>query len=320
MKILKFGGKSLATKEKMLKICKFIKRLYQTEKQIIVVVSAMGFATDGLLNLANEFNYKKNENQDRELARLLSTGELQSASLFSMMLLSLNVPSKSFSAKELEISTFGGFLDAKISYINKTKLVETLKENTVAVVAGFQGVSKDGEITTLGRGGSDTTAVALGAVFGEQVEIFSDYDGIFAGDPKLDNYKKCKTLNYEAVISMADAGAKVLDSRASTIAKDFQTIIISKSSMRPELSGTIVGSIEKDNISITAKQNLAKITIVFSNATRSEKIAKSVLKIISKFFYTDFELKKNKLQFFCEQKDFFFVSSEISKSLKLLKP
>lgn len=318
MKILKFGGKSLETREKIENICKFIKKLYATEKQIIVVVSAMGKTTDELLNLSKDF--KGNSNScDRELAKLLSTGETQCSTLVAMKLLNLGVPAKSFSSSEIEILTYGSFLDARISYINKSKLKNALDNNIVSVVAGFQGVNRDGETTVLGRGGSDTTAVALGVVFDENVEIFSDFDGIFSGDPKLDNFKKLKKINYSAVNFMAENGAKVLDSRACKIAKEFQTTIISKSSSRPELSGTIVGNIETDTISITAKQNLSKVTIVFSNKNRREKILTSVLKTLKNYEYFNLKLDYSTLEFFVNQKDLTLITSSISKSLKLLK-
>lgn len=324
MRILKFGGKSLDSKEKVKKICKFIKNVYENEKKLIIVVSAMGTTTDNLISQSIDFGYsnqtcKSHEFQAREFARLLSTGEIQSASLFSMSLISMGIPAKSFSATDISISTFGGFLDAKISYISKSKLNDELSKGVVCVVAGFQGINKNGEITTLGRGGSDTTAVALGAVFGEQVEIYSDYDGIFTGDPKDNSYKKVREIDYTSVINMADGGAKVLDSRAVKICKDYNLSIISKCSAYPNLKGTIVGSIEKDNIAISTISNLSKITITFSNKLRQEQITKSVLKSIKNFNFYNLTLSTNSLEFFVLQKDLIIISNKISKSLKLLK-
>ena len=152
MRVLKFGGKSLNSKEKFIKLCRFIKNIYKTENQIIVVVSAIGSTTDNLINTATEYGYMssdKNIHSSKfELARLLSTGEIQSASLFSIMLNSMGVPAKSFSGREIELLTFGDCLNGKIAYINKSKLSCHLNQGVVCVVAGFQGVNNENEITT----------------------------------------------------------------------------------------------------------------------------------------------------------------------------
>ena len=224
MRVLKFGGKSLETIEKCTNICKFIKSIYKNEKQLIIVVSAMGNTTDKLLNLAMDFGYDKIKNKltlsaRRELSNLLSIGEMQSASLISTMLLSMGVPAKSINARDIEIRTFGDYLNGKISYINKTKINEFLSNEIVAVVTGFQGINNNNEITTLGRGGSDTTAVALASIYDTKAEIYSDYNGVFSGDPKNDKYKKFNNINYDSINSMANSGAKVLESRAIEIAK-----------------------------------------------------------------------------------------------------
>ena len=169
MRILKFGGKSLETLEKTQKICKNIKKIYKNDKQLIIVVSAMGNTTNNLIEMAEHF--KPENNSKRELDALLSTGETLSSSIFAMALQSVGLPAKSFSGWQIKIKTYGDHQHSLISSIDKTKLEQCLKQNVIAVVAGFQGVNCDGDITTLGRGGSDTTAAALGAVFQTNVEI-----------------------------------------------------------------------------------------------------------------------------------------------------
>ena len=132
------------------------------------------------------------------------------------------------------------------------------------MIAGFQGINSSGEITTLGRGGSDTTAAAIGAIFEHDIEIYSDFDGIFAGDPRELDYKKLKLANYEQIKNMAKNGAKVLDERAVSLSKDYGIKIFSKSSSSPTKTGSLVCPIESDVISISTINHLSKISIIFS--------------------------------------------------------
>ena len=251
MRILKFGGKSLETPEKVQNVCKYIQKIYKKDKNIIVVVSAMGQTTDNLI--AESKLYCNETAVSRELDVLLSTGETKSSALVSIMLNHMGVPARSLQGFQIELSTFGAHQQSQIAYINKEKFLECFKNNEVAVVAGFQGINKNGDITTLGRGGSDTTACALGAIFNHDTEIYSDFDGVFAGDPKLLNFKKIKNLNTDTMFLLSQSGAKVLDNRAVAIAKKFNFDIISKSSTQPQRSGSRVSNIEEDIISISSK-------------------------------------------------------------------
>jgi len=317
MRILKFGGKSLSNVNKIKNICKFIKKIYADEKNIIIVVSAMGETTDNLNTLASKFNYT--DESKRELAVLLSTGEIQSASLFSIMLNSFGVPAKSLQAFQIQMKTFGDPLCSRITSINKTEILKCFKENKVAVITGFQGINSDGEITTLGRGGSDTTATALGASFDTSVEIYSDYNGVFSGDPKILNFKKLKSIDYNTMISMALGGAKVLDYRATQIAKEHNIKIFAKSSYEPNKSGTIVSNIESSVLTISSIDHLAKITITFSNKENIHNITKNVINSLIGINFHNLSINSNTLTFFISQTDKTKTIKAISTKLKLIK-
>ena len=281
-------------------------------------MSAIGNTTNNLIALAEKYSGKNNQNHT-ELAKLLSTGEVVSSALFSIMLNSMGVPSKSLSAYELEISTFGDPLNSRITYINKKKILECLNSNTVAVVAGFQGVNKNNEITTLGRGGSDTTAVALASIFETEVEIYSDYSGVFSGDPKFLNFKKIKKASFDIMTKMAKAGAKVLDSRAVTLAKDFNTTIISKSSASPNHKGSIISNIECDVVSISEIDHLSKITINFTNKNKMNFIVKNVLLCLNDCKFYNLTINNEEISFLIESPNKIKIMSNLSKKLNLLK-
>lgn len=317
MRVLKFGGKSLSSVEKSQKIAKYIKKIYKNDKNLIIVVSAIGKTTDNLLSLSKEYG---GENPpDYEVAKLLSTGETQSASLFSILLNKVGVPAKSLSAYDLNISSFGSYTNSRIAYINKQKILDCFKHNQVAVVAGFQGLNKNNEITLLGRGGSDTTAAAIAAIFDSPVEIYSDYNGIFYGDPQFLNYKKLKKANYDLMIKMAESGARVLDSKAIQIAKDFNINIISKGSTEPNKKGSLISAVESNFISVQTIDNLTQITIVFADDNKLKFIVNSVLFCKNNIKIYNLTTNNNKLTFLIESKFKTIFLSQISKKLNLLK-
>lgn len=317
MRILKFGGKSLSSPEKVQNISKYIKKIYKKDKKIIIIVSAMGKTTDNLIAESKKFSSQ--DTSPRELAKLLATGETQSASLFAMALNSQGIPAKSFGAYELEITTFGDPLNSKIAYINKQPILDCFNDGHVAIISGFQGINKTNEITLLGRGGSDTTASAIGAIFEHYVEIFSDFAGIFSGDPRLYSYKKIKNINYDAMKKLASSGAKVLEERATSIAKEFKFDIISKSSSEPTHKGTIVSGIESDIISITSIDNLCEISIIFTNKTRLNFIIKNVISSLNNTDYYNLTLQKDKVSFLVKNEDKLKIINFLSSKLKLLK-
>lgn len=316
MRILKFGGKSLESLEKVQNVCKFIKKAYKTDQKLVIVVSAMGNTTEYLTKLAENFGFKNN---DREMAMLLSTGEIQSATLFCMQLNYLGVPAKTLTGRDCEISTFGDYLNARICYLNKKKISDCLNNGFVAVVCGFQGINQKGEIVTLGRGGSDTTAVAIGAAFACPAEIYSDFSGVLAGDPRNLPYKKIKNINYEMMFSLAESGAKVLDSKAISIAKTHFVKIISKSSASPNRIGTDIFNITCDEIGITERSGLCKISICFSNPERATKICFVCIKTLKEFKYFDYSLTENSISFYVFEKDKSSILFSLSNKLKILR-
>ncbi len=316
MKILKFGGKSLETPEKMQIACKFIKKTYKIEQKIIVVVSAMGSETSKLTKLAENFGY--NGSQKRELASLLSTGEIKSATLFCMMLKSMGVPAISLTGRDIELHTFGDYLNSKVCYLNKSKISENLNKNNVCVICGFQGINSLGETVTLGFGGSDTTATALAASFNTPVEIYSDFSGVFAGDPNILNFKKIKKIDYKTMLSLANSGAKVLDEKALTIAEKHNIKIISKATAQPMRIGTEIFDVQNDEIGISEINGLCKISVAFSNSLKFNKICNAVLKSLSDYKFFDLKISSEKISFYIFEKDKERVFPVISKKLKLL--
>jgi aspartate kinase len=237
--VQKYGGSSVATSEKILSIAQQIKKKIRKGYKLIVVVSAMGKTTDGLIRLAKEITPIPDP---RELDMLMTTGEQVSASLLSMGLRSLKCKSKSLNAFQAGIRTTSRFNEAKIKSFNKSRIMKYLKENDVLVVTGFQGVTESGELTTLGRGGSDTSAVALAAALGFNCEIYSDVAGIFTVDPRLyPDAKKIKYITYDEMLEMASLGAKVLHSRSVEIAKKFGITIYCGSTFSNEEGSYVVG-------------------------------------------------------------------------------
>ncbi|WP_288862435.1 aspartate kinase [uncultured Sneathia sp.] len=212
MVVHKYGGSSVATTEKILDIAKSLKDIYDKKEQIVVVVSAMGKTTNKLISLAHEITSNPDK---REMDRLMSTGENQTIALLSIALNSLGVPSVSYTGEQLEIKTKGVHMKNTIESINKDKILKALDENKVVIVAGFQGVNAIGDVTTLGRGGSDTTAVALSCVLKCKCEIYTDVDGIYRIDPRIySDAKKIQNISYEEMMELAYLGAGVMEPRA----------------------------------------------------------------------------------------------------------
>ena len=234
----KYGGSSVADPERIRKVASKISARVLKGYKVIIVVSAMGKSTDGLINLAKQVSVNPDP---RELDMLLSTGEQVSVSLLSMALNDLGVKSKSLNAFQAGIRTTGEFNEAKILDFDTDKILLLLEELDTLVITGFQGVTDEGEMTTLGRGGSDTSAVALAAALKIDCEIYSDVAGIYTIDPKLyPAAKKLKYIAYDEMLEMASLGAKVLHSRSVEIAKKFDIKIYCGSSFIDEEGSYVV--------------------------------------------------------------------------------
>ncbi len=215
---MKFGGASVATPGHFSRIADLIMQKKKEHLRIVTVVSAMGDTTDQLIALANEVNSNPPR---REYDMLVSVGERISISLLAMALAKINQEAVSFTGSQSGIITTPDHSDARIVDVRPRRLVQCLDEGKVVIVAGFQGVSTAGEITTLGRGGSDTTAVALGvALRATRVEFYKDVRGVFCGDPKQNlNAILYSNLNYEEVGQIIEKGAKVLHQRCVELAE-----------------------------------------------------------------------------------------------------
>jgi len=262
--VQKFGGSSVANSERILNVAKRIASYYKQGNKIVVVVSAMGDTTDDLIKLAMEVNPNPSK---REMDMLLSTGEQISIALLAMALHKLNIEAVSLTGLQVGIRTDSAFTKARILHINTKNILKHLKENKVVIVAGFQGVDKDMNITTLGRGGSDTTAVAIAAALkADLCEIYTDVVGVFTADPRIvKDARKLDIITYDEMLEMASLGAKVLHSRSVEIAKKFNVKLEVKSSFN-NLPGTIIveeykGMEELVITGVTAKTDEAKITI-----------------------------------------------------------
>lgn len=214
--VLKYGGSSISSFEKIQKIAAYLKERVDHDEQLVIVVSAMGKMTDELLK--NVAQITNNPNQE-DLAMLLTTGEQQSIAYLSMALKELSVKSKSLTGYQAGIQTVGHHLKSKIASISAERFLELFKLNDIIIVAGFQGFNEFGELTTLGRGGSDTTAAAIASILKSPCEIYTDVDGIYSTDPRVySNAKKIDKISAAEMMEMSSLGAGVLEARCVEIA------------------------------------------------------------------------------------------------------
>ncbi len=238
----KYGGTSVATTEKIINIAKYLGSVKDAGNDVVVVVSAMGKTTDALIKLAHEITDKPDS---REMDRLMSTGEQQTIALLSIALQTLGYEAISLTGAQAGIKTSGHYTKNRIDDINGKEIKEHLSNRKIVVVAGFQGVNKAGDVTTLGRGGSDTSAVALAAALGGKCEIYTDVDGIYSIDPRV--YKEAKKLpviSYDEMMELAFLGAGVMEPRAVELGSKYGVEIYVGKSLG-EKNGTIITSVEK---------------------------------------------------------------------------
>ncbi|MDR1913646.1 MAG: aspartate kinase [Clostridiales bacterium] len=236
--VQKFGGSSLADANKITNVAKRVAETYRQGNQIVVVLSAQGDTTDKLLEKAREINPNPSK---RELDMLLSTGEQQSIALISMALQGLGLSCVSFTGPQVGIHTSSTYGSARIRSIDTERVNNELERNNIVIVAGFQGVNRFGDITTLGRGGSDTTAVALAAVLqADLCEIYTDVEGVYTADPRVvKNAHKIDVISYDEMLDLASLGAKVLATRSVEMAKKYRVQLVVRSSMS-NAEGTLV--------------------------------------------------------------------------------
>lgn len=253
--VQKYGGTSVATVGKIKNVAKSIVKRKKEGNDIVVVVSAMGHTTDNLINLAKDIS---NRPDKRELDALISTGEMVSASLLSMAIKELGESAISYTAYQINISTNGQHGKSLINDIDKKKIDKSLREGKVVVVAGFQGINCDGNITTLGRGGSDTSAVAIAAKLNNAIcEIYTDVDGIYSVDPRVYNEaKKLDYIDYEEMLELSSLGAQIMHSRSIELAEKYN-IPIYVGLSNSNIKGTVIRGMNNMNMEIKSVTGLA---------------------------------------------------------------
>lgn len=263
--VQKYGGSSVADAEKIKNVARRIVETKDKGNEVVVVVSAMGDTTDELIQLAKQISPKPPE---RELDVLLSTGEIVSGTLMAMALHSLGYKAVSLSGAQAGIETDTTYSKARILHVEPKRVVEELEKGNVVIVAGFQGITMDMDITTLGRGGSDTTAVALAAALKAQIcQIYTDVEGVFTADPRLvPEARKLKDIGYEEMLELATLGAKVMHSRAVELGEVYNMPILVASSFSNK-SGTIIHGgipmeVRNKARGIAHDLNVAKVTVV----------------------------------------------------------
>ena len=262
--VLKFGGTSVATTKLIESAAKIVKSEYDKNNNIIVVVSAMSGTTNSLIDHVNSIDF----NDDSEYDLVVSSGEQITSGLMSLALKKLNVPARSWLGWQIPIITRGQHRNAFIDKIVPDGIVNDFKEKKVAVVAGFQGISSEGRITTIGRGGSDNTAVFLAAaVTAERCDIYTDVDGVYTSDPKMtDKVRRLDKISYEEMIEMASQGAKVLQTSSVESAMNHDVNVNVRSTFNPSDEGTqISNDVSNETRAVTGvaySKDEAKITII----------------------------------------------------------
>lgn len=263
--VQKYGGTSVANTERIKNVARRVAEYHRRGDQLVVVVSAMSGVTDSLIKLAKEIMPLPSE---RELDMLLATGEQQTIALTAMALQALGVPAVSLTGAQAGIVTDGVHTKAKIHNITPRKVHEYLNAGNVVIVAGFQGETPEGQITTLGRGGSDLTAIALAAALkADLCQIYTDVDGVYTADPRVvPGARKLAEISYDEMLELASLGAKVMQSRSVEFAKKFGVVFEVRSSLNDN-PGTIVKAETKSMEDVVVRgvsldKNQAKITLV----------------------------------------------------------
>jgi aspartate kinase len=263
--VQKFGGSSVADVEKIKNVARKAIREKKNGNDVVVVVSAMGKTTDQLIAMAHQITDDPNP---REMDMLMSTGEQVSIAMLALAINSMGEKAISFTGPQVGIITDSTHRKARIKSINAEKIHRALKEGNIVIVAGFQGITTENDITTLGRGGSDTTGVALAAALKADVcDIYTDVDGVYTTDPRIvPNARKLEKITYDEMLELASLGAKVLHSRSVELAKNYNVVIQVRSSF-DDRPGTLVVKEDKSMEDIVVSgvaynRNEAKISIV----------------------------------------------------------
>ena len=323
--VQKFGGTSVASYEKMKEVCKIIEAHKEQYKDIAVVVSAMGrkgapYATDTLIGMCTNINDRPTK---RELDMIMSCGEIISGTILATMLDSMGIPATFLTGIQAGITTTKAFSNAKIKKINPKKIQKELADGKVVIIAGFQGGTEDGEITTLGRGGSDTSAVAIGKALGSDlVQIYTDVDGIMTADPRIEpDAKVLKYVDYDEVFQMAEKGAKVIHPRAVELAKNADIILQIKNTYNPSYEGTKIGpaNVLKDVYEDSSKVKFMSAVAHKDKIAQVKVIANEIefSKILNEM--EDRHINMDMINFFTEKKAFALDVNNLEEVENIIK-
>ena len=262
--VKKFGGTSVADKDRIYNVAQRCIEDYREAHDVVVVLSAMGDTTDDLISLAKTINP---EPKKRELDMLMTTGEQVSVALMAMAMDAMHVPAVSLNAFQVKMNSTSRYGNARFKSIDTKRIRHELDSRKIVIVTGFQGVNKYEDITTLGRGGSDTTAVALAAVLhADKCEIYTDVDGVYTADPRVvKTARKLEAITYDEMLELATLGAKVLHNRSVEMAKKYGVELVVRSSLNRSEGTIIKEKVKMEKMLITgvaADKNTARISVI----------------------------------------------------------
>ncbi|MBC8580427.1 MAG: aspartate kinase [Zhenhengia sp.] len=262
--VQKFGGSSVANTERIFNVAQRIAETYKEGNEVVVVLSAQGDTTDDLIAKAKEISSKPTK---REMDMLLSTGEQQSVALMAMALSELGLPAISLNAYQVGMMTTSAYMNARLKKIKPDRIRRELDRKNIVLVTGFQGMNRFDDITTLGRGGSDTTAVAIAAALhADKCEIYTDVEGVYTADPRIvKSARKMDEITYDEMLELASLGARVLHNRSVELAKKYNVELVVRSSLS-RAEGTVVKEVckmERMLISGVAGDNeIARVSLI----------------------------------------------------------
>ena len=261
--VQKFGGTSVANTERLKNVADIVTKTAQAGNQVVVVVSAQGDTTDDLIVKAAELNDRPSK---REMDVLLNTGEMISMSLLAMAIQKLGFPVVSLTGWQIGLETNSNYSDARIKRIAGDRLKAELDNGRIVIVAGFQGINKMGDVTTLGRGGSDTTAVAIAATLGADLcQIYTDVDGVYTADPRIvKDAKKLDAITYDEMLELASLGAQVLHNRSVEMAKKYNVDleVVSSFTRNPGTKVKEGSNMENCSSGVARDNNCARVAII----------------------------------------------------------
>jgi aspartate kinase len=262
--VKKFGGSSVADKERIENVARRCVEDYKKGNDVIVVLSAMGKTTDTLIELARSINPNASK---REMDMLLATGEQTSVALMAMAMGALGVPAVSLNAFQVAMHTSSKYGNARFKRIDSDRIQNELDARKIVIVTGFQGINKYDDVTTLGRGGSDTTAVALAAALhADSCEIYTDVEGVYTADPRIvPNAKKMKEITYDEMLELATLGAKVLHNRSVEMAKKYGVQLVVRSSLNTAEGTVVKEEVDMESMlvsGVAVDKNTARIAVI----------------------------------------------------------